>query len=77
MKRQQEPTSGAVRLTKASYKWCITTKNEQGKVVHVVSVCKKNCPRYAAIGQYMFDHLQSHPITTQEEAIAMRDIQMQ
>jgi hypothetical protein len=73
MKRQQEPTSGVVRLTKASEKWCITTKNKQGKFVHVVSVYKKNCPRYAAIAQNIVDHLQSHPSTTQEEAIAMRD----
>ena len=51
MKRQQEPTSGVVHLTKASDKWYIATKNEQGKFVHVVSVYKKNCPRYAAIAQ--------------------------
>ena len=76
-KTQQARTSGVFRLTKASDKWYITTKNEQGKFVHVVSVYKKNCPRYAAIAQDIFDHLQSHPRTTQEEAIAMRDRQMQ
>jgi hypothetical protein len=54
-KRQQEPTSGVFRLTKALEKWYITTKNKQGKFVHVVSVYKKNCPRYAAIAQNMFD----------------------
>ena len=53
-KRQQEPTSGVFRLTKASDKWYITTKNKQGKFVHVVSVYKKNCPRYAAIAQDIF-----------------------
>ena len=62
---------------KASEKWYITTKHKPGKSVHVVSVYNKNCPRYAAIAQDMFDHLQSHPSTTQEEAIAMRDRQMQ
>ena len=45
MERQQAHTSGIFRLTKASDKWYIITKNEQGKLVHVVSVCKKNCPR--------------------------------
>ena len=50
-KTQQEPTSGVVRLTKASEKWYITTQDKQGKFVHVVSVYKKNCPRYATIAQ--------------------------
>jgi hypothetical protein len=65
------------RLTKASEKWYTTTHNNQGKFVHVVSVYKKNSPNYAAIAQKYFVHLQSHPSTTQEEAIAMRDRQMQ
>ena len=47
-KRQQEPTSGVFRLTKASEKWYNTTQNKQGKFVHVVSVYKKNSPNYAA-----------------------------
>ena len=76
-KRQQEPTSGVLRLTKASEKWYITTNNKQGKFVHVVSVYQKNRPRYAAIAQYIVEHLQSHPSTNQEEAISMRDRQMQ
>ena len=76
-KTREARTSGVFRLTKASDKWYIATKNEQGKFVHVVSVYRQNCPRYAAIAQYMFDHLPSHPSTTQEEAIAMRDRQMQ
>ena len=75
--RQPEPTSGVLRLTKASEKWYITTKNKQGKFVHVVSVYKKNSPNYAAIALNIFCELQSHPNTTQEEAIAMRDGQMQ
>ena len=75
-KRQQAPTSGVFRFTKASDKWYIIKHNEQGKFVHVVSVYKKNCPRYAAIAQDICDDLQSHPSTTQEEAIAMRDILM-
>ena len=77
MQKQQAPTSGVVRLTKASNKWCITKQNEQGKFVHVASLYQKNCPRYAAISPDIVDHLQPHPSTTQEEAIATRDRHMQ
>ena len=57
---QQARASGGFRLTKASAKLYITTKNEQDKFVHVVSVYKKNCPRDAAIAHDMFNHLQCH-----------------
>ena len=50
-KTRQARTSGVFRLTKASYKWYITTTNEQGKFLQVVSVYKKNCSGYAAIAQ--------------------------
>ena len=48
-KTGQARTSGVFRLTKAADKWYITTKNEQGKFVSVVSVYRKNCSGYAAI----------------------------
>ena len=72
-KRKQAPTSGVFSLTKASSKWYIRQKNEQGKFVHVVSVYQKSCSRFAEVAAEIFDHLQSHPGTTKEEAIAMRD----
>ena len=73
-KTGQARTSGVFRITKASHKWYKTTKNEQGKFVHVASVDKKNCSGYAAIAQKTFVHLQSRRSTTQEEAIATREI---
>jgi hypothetical protein len=72
-KRKQAPTSGVFSLTKASSKWYIRQKNEQGNFVHVVSVYQKSCSRFAEVAQETFDHLQFHPGTTKEEAIAMRD----
>ena len=75
--RKQAPAFGVFRLTKASTKWYICQKNEQGKFVHVVTVLQKKCPHFDKVAQSIFDHLQSHPGTSQAEAIAMRDRLMQ
>ena len=50
-KRKQAPASGVFRLTKASAKWYICQKNEQGKFVHVVTVLQKKCPHFAQVAQ--------------------------
>ena len=77
-KRKQAPASGVFRLTKASAKWYICQMNEQGKFVHVVTVLQKTCPHCIdKAAQSIVDHLQSHPGTSQAEAIAMRDRLMQ
>ena len=76
-KRKQALASGVFRLTKASAKWYICQKNEQGKLVHVVTVLQKTCPHFDKVAQRIFQNLQSHPGTSQAEAIAMRDRLMQ
>ena len=76
-KRKQALASGVFRLTKASTKWYICQKNEQGKFVHVVTVLQKKCPHFDKVAQSCFDHLHSHPGASQAEAIAMRDRLMQ
>ena len=72
-RKRQAPALQDFRLTKASDKWYICQRDEQGNFVHMVSVYQRKCPRFAQVAQEIFDHLQSHPSTSKEEVLAMRD----